>query len=154
MQIVNGSNQQILKVLKGVTDPEIPVLSLQDLGVIRNVSSSDMTIEVTITPTYSGCPAMELMEQSIVELLSGEFSKEIIVITKLSPAWTTDWMTEHGKKVLFEYGIMPPTKTGKIICPQCQSQQVELISQFGSTACKALYRCTDCLEPFDYFKCH
>jgi len=151
---VNGSNQQILEVLKRVTDPEIPVLSLQDLGVIRKVSSTDKAIEVTITPTYSGCPAMELMEQSIVAVLSGEFAKEIKVITKLSPAWTTDWMTEHGKQLLFEYGIMPPTKTGEIICPQCQSQQVELISQFGSTACKALYRCTDCLEPFDYFKCH
>ena len=151
---MNGSNQQIFEVLKRVTDPEIPVLSLQDLGVIRNVSSSDKRIEVTITPTYSGCPAMELMEQSIVAVLSTEFAKEIKVVTKLSPAWTTDWMTENGKQVLFEYGIMPPTKTGKIICPQCQSQQVELISQFGSTACKALYRCTDCLEPFDYFKCH
>ena len=151
---MNGSNQQILEELKRVTDPEIPVLSLQDLGVIRNVNSSDKMIEVTITPTYSGCPAMELMKENIIEVLSDKFTKEIKVITKLSPAWTTDWMTEHGKQILFDYGIMPPTKTGKIICPQCHSQQVELISQFGSTACKALYRCTDCLEPFDYFKCH
>ncbi|VAW41045.1 1,2-phenylacetyl-CoA epoxidase, subunit D, partial [hydrothermal vent metagenome] len=141
-------------ILQQVTDPEIPVLSLQDLGVIRNIEVTNNKIAVTITPTYSGCPAMELMEQNIIELLTREFDKEVTVNTKLSPAWSTDWITPKGKKALFDYGIMPPTKTGNILCPQCKSEQVEIISQFGSTACKALYRCKNCLEPFDYFKCH
>jgi len=149
----------IKQILTQVTDPEIPVLSLEDLGVIRNIKVDDNEITVTITPTYSGCPAMEVMEQDIINVLSSEGSKvglptKVKVITQLSPAWTTDWITEKGKKALFEYGIMPPSKKGEIMCPQCQSKHVELISQFGSTACKALYRCTDCLEPFDYFKCH
>ena len=150
---------QIKQILNQVTDPEIPVLSLDDLGVIRNIGVVDNEITVTITPTYSGCPAMEVMEQDIIEVLTTEGRRvglptNIKVVTQLSPAWTTDWITEKGKKALFEYGIMPPSKSGEILCPQCQSKHVELISQFGSTACKALYRCTDCLEPFDYFKCH
>jgi len=144
----------VKQILAQVTDPEIPVLSLEDLGVIRNIEVNDTEITVIITPTYSGCPAMEVMEQDIKTVLNKEFNKEIKVITQLSPAWTTDWITEKGKKALFDYGVMPPTKTAEIICPQCQSKQVELISQFGSTACKALYRCNECLEPFDYFKCH
>lgn len=145
---------EIKTILSQVTDPEIPVLSLDDLGVIRSIIYADKVIEVIITPTYSGCPAVEMMQQQIVETLSQHFTQEIVVKTQLSPAWTTDWITETGKKALFKYGIMPPTRDGKIICPQCKSEQVELISQFGSTACKALYKCTDCLEPFDYFKCH
>lgn len=146
---------KIKQILTQVTDPEIPVLSIQDLGVIRNVESDNDEIIVTITPTYSGCPAMEVIEEDIKSILSKEFKEKIIrVITQLSPAWTTDWITEKGKKALFEYGIMPPNNKGEIMCPQCKSLQVELISQFGSTACKALYRCKDCLEPFDYFKCH
>ena len=146
--------KHIYKILEQVTDPEIPVLSLQDLGVIRDIEVDEATITVTITPTYSGCPAMEVMEQDIKKMLSEEFKQEIVVKTKLSPAWTTDWITNNGKKKLLDYGIMPPTKSGQIICPQCKSKEVELISQFGSTACKALYRCKECLEPFDYFKCH
>jgi ring-1,2-phenylacetyl-CoA epoxidase subunit PaaD len=146
---------KIRQILTQVTDPEIPVLSIQDLGVIRNVESDNDEIVVTITPTYSGCPAMEVIEEDIKSILSKEFkTKRICVKTQLSPAWTTDWITEKGKKALFDYGIMPPNKKGEIMCPQCKSLQVELISQFGSTACKALYRCKDCLEPFDYFKCH
>ena len=146
--------KHIYKILEQVSDPEIPVLSLQDLGVIRDIEVDEATITVTITPTYSGCPAMEVMEQDIKKMLSEEFKQEIVVKTKLSPAWTTDWITNNGKKKLLDYGIMPPTKSGQIICPQCKSKEVELISQFGSTACKALYRCKECLEPFDYFKCH
>jgi ring-1,2-phenylacetyl-CoA epoxidase subunit PaaD len=151
---VNGNLSQIKSVLGGVTDPEIPVLSLSDLGVIRNIEESNKEIKVTITPTYSGCPAMEVMEQDIIAALTKNFDKSIKIITQLSPAWSSDWITENGKKVLFDYGIMPPCEKSEIICPQCRSKNVELISQFGSTACKALYRCTDCLEPFDYFKCH
>jgi len=150
---------KVKQILAQVTDPEIPVLSLEDLGVIRNIEVSDSEIIVTITPTYSGCPAMEVMQQDIVKVLTEQgrevgLPTKIKVITQLSPAWTTDWITEKGKKALFDYGIMPPSKKGVIICPQCKSKQVELISQFGSTACKAMYRCLDCLEPFDYFKCH
>ncbi len=151
--------EKIKKILAQVTDPEIPVLSLHDLGVIRNIEVNDDEIIVTITPTYSGCPAMEVMEQDIIKVLSKQGRKvglptKVTVITQLYPAWSTDWISEKGKKALFEYGIMPPSRSGKIICPQCNSKNAELLSQFGSTACKALYRCKDCLEPFDYFKCH
>ena len=146
--------KQIHQLLTQVTDPEIPVLSLQDLGVIRDVETENNTIIVTITPTYSGCPAMEVMEQDIINVLKENFTQEIKVVTQLSPAWTTDWISEKGKEKLLQYGIMPPTRSGEIICPQCKSKDVELLSQFGSTACKALYRCKECLEPFDYFKCH
>ena len=145
---------KIKKILEKVTDPEIPVLSLHDLGVIRDIKVVFNTITITITPTYSGCPAMEVMVQDIINVLKENFTQEIKVITQLSPAWTTDWISEKGKEKLLEYGIMPPTRSGKIICPQCKSKEIELLSQFGSTACKALYRCRDCLEPFDYFKCH
>ncbi len=151
---MSGDIQSIREALKVVTDPEIPVLSLEDLGVIRDIAVFPDEIEINITPTYSGCPAMEVMKQDIIEVLSQKFHKKIKVSTQLSPAWTTDWISEEGKKKLFEYGIMPPSKNNTIICPQCQSKNTELISQFGSTSCKALYRCTDCLEPFDYFKCH
>lgn len=145
---------EVKTLLAELTDPEIPVLSLDDLGVIRGINYNEDRIVVTITPTYSACPAVEMMKQQILETLSQSFSQEIIVKTQLSPAWTTDWITEKGKKALFEYGIMPPTHDGLVICPQCNSENVELISQFGSTACKALYKCNNCLEPFDYFKCH
>ncbi len=150
---------KVKQILAQVTDPEIPVLSLQDLGVIRDIVVDDEIITVTITPTYSGCPAMEVMEQDIIGVLKKEGRKvglptKIKVIIQLSPAWTTDWITDKGKADLLKYGIMPPSRSGKIICPQCKSKEVELLSQFGSTACKALYRCKECLEPFDYFKCH
>ncbi len=145
---------KIKKILEKVTDPEIPVLSLQDLGVIRDIEIENNKIIVTITPTYSGCPAMEVMEQDIINVLKENFTQEVKVVTQLSPAWTTDWISEKGKEKLLQYGIMPPTRSGEIICPQCKSKEVELLSQFGSTACKALYRCSECLEPFDYFKCH
>lgn len=146
--------EQVATALKQVTDPEIPVLSLHDLGVLREINISNNHIKVTITPTYSGCPAVEQMIEQIKTVLTPLTTKKIEVTQQLSPAWTTDWITEKGKKALFDYGIMPPSQSGKIICPQCQSKNVSLISQFGSTACKALYKCEDCLEPFDYFKCH
>jgi ring-1,2-phenylacetyl-CoA epoxidase subunit PaaD len=145
---------QVRQELSVVTDPEVPVLSLDDLGVLRDISVNDKSIIVTITPTYSGCPAVEMMIEQIKSVLTPLTQKEVKVEQRLSPAWTTDWMSEKGKKALFDYGIMPPTKSGIVICPQCQSKSVSLISQFGSTACKALYKCEDCLEPFDYFKCH
>ena len=155
-----------MKLLSDVCDPEIPVLTLEDLGVLRHVSIRDGEVEVTITPTYSGCPAMAAMRQDIEDTLAAAGYTQVTIRQSLSPAWTTDLMSAAGRDKLRTYGIAPPVlrrmpraadgDTGQIQgieCPQCDSNQVELISEFSSTACKALYRCKDCLEPFDYFKC-
>jgi ring-1,2-phenylacetyl-CoA epoxidase subunit PaaD len=155
--------EQILKILETVTDPELPVLTVLDLGIVRDISIINNEIEVIITPTYSGCPAMNVIERDIKIALAG--FENVKVTTVLSPAWTTDWMSEAGKQKLKEYGIAPPqnkARLGKmlfetppsVLCPICNSENTEMLSEFGSTACKALYRCKDCLEPFDYFKCH
>ena len=148
-----------MQLLTSVVDPEIPVLSLNDLGVIRQVEITDKAIEVTITPTYAGCPAMETMRKDIETTLNAAGYQQVTVVESLSPAWTTDWMTQSGREKLRAYGIAPPAKkaceqqTGGIVCPQCGHGDANLVSQFGSTACKALYQCRECLEPFDYFKC-
>ncbi|HWH63358.1 MAG TPA: 1,2-phenylacetyl-CoA epoxidase subunit PaaD [Ginsengibacter sp.] len=159
----NITTHKILELMEHIYDPEIPVLSIIDLGIIRDIQLNKDDIEVLITPTYSGCPAMDVISMSIrIALLQNGF-KKIKITQQLSPAWTTDWMTENGKEKLKAYGIAPPVWKSfdkkyleelKIECPNCHSQHTRLISQFGSTACKALYRCNDCLEPFDYFKCH
>jgi ring-1,2-phenylacetyl-CoA epoxidase subunit PaaD len=149
----------LYELLSTVCDPEIPVLTLQDLGVLRDISVDDDGIRVSITPTYAGCPAMEVMRSDIEFTLAEAGYPNVIVEQKLSPAWTTDWMSEEGRNKLRTYGIAPPATTscGKKIddieCPQCNSRDVKMISEFGSTACKALYQCQDCKEPFDYFKC-
>jgi ring-1,2-phenylacetyl-CoA epoxidase subunit PaaD len=149
----------LYELLKYVCDPEIPVLTLMDLGVLRDISVSQNSIKISITPTYAGCPAMEMMRADIESTLAKAGYQNVQVEQRLSPAWTTDWMSDAGRKKLFAYGIAPPAstscgkKTGNIECPQCNSQNVKIISEFGSTACKALYRCQDCKEPFDYFKC-
>ena len=155
----------IWTILEDVFDPEVPVLSVIDLGVVRAIEKDGETIVVTITPTYSGCPAMGVIELEIRMRLISEGYKQVNIKTILSPAWTTDWMSAEGKRKLEAYGIAPPVEPvgsmnelfGKDVvvnCPQCQSNHTELVSQFGSTACKALYKCLDCKEPFDYFKCH
>lgn len=146
----------IYDILENVTDPEIPVISVRDLGIIRDVLITDDFVEVIITPTYSGCPAMLEIEKNIHNALKKEGIEHFKISTVLSPAWTTDWMTEKGKQKLKEYGIAPPNPTApeNIECPQCGSKNTELVSEFGSTACKSLFKCKDCLEPFDYFKCH
>ncbi|MEP1034863.1 1,2-phenylacetyl-CoA epoxidase subunit PaaD [Ekhidna sp.] len=146
----------ILDLLQNVTDPEIPVISIMDLGIVRDVIIEEDTLEVIITPTYSGCPAMLEIEKEINNALKKEGINQFKITTVLSPAWTTEWMTEDGKRKLKEYGIAPPNPTNpeEIECPQCGSQNTQLLSQFGSTACKSLFKCNDCLEPFDYFKCH
>lgn len=163
--MVNGSSYNdtaIWQILETVMDPEVPVLSVVDLGVIRAVEVVGPQIIVTITPTYTGCPAMDMIAMQIRMALSAA-GYEPLVKTILSPAWTTDWMTEKGKQQLKAYGIAPPV--GKTIdaayledlvvpCPQCNSTHTVLVSQFGSTACKALFKCEECKEPFDYFKCH
>lgn len=157
---------KINRSLDTVFDPEIPVLTIRDLGIIRDVvQHPDGEVEVVITPTYSGCPAMHMIEVNIRAALQEAGFNKICVTTVLSPAWTTDWLSADGRRKLAEYGIAPPAEasmdkkalTGEhraLECPFCHSTRTEMVSQFGSTACKALFKCLDCLEPFDYFKCH
>ncbi len=169
------SIEDIRQILDVITDPEIPVLSIIDLGIIRDVQISDLSKKdeeaiITITPTYSGCPAMDVISMSIRMALLQNGINNIKIIQQLSPAWATDWITEEGKDKLKAYGIAPPQnrpqseseRISKLLfadeinveCPQCKSKNTKLLSQFGSTACKALYQCNVCKEPFDYFKCH
>jgi ring-1,2-phenylacetyl-CoA epoxidase subunit PaaD len=153
----------IWKYLAEVADPEIPVLSVLDLGVIRAIEITEDHVQVTITPTYSGCPAMKRIEDDIIEKLQEKGVKNVKVNLVLSPAWTTDWISEEGRNKLREYGIAPPENEPDksvlfadpvvVPCPKCGSRNTRMISQFGSTACKAHYQCNDCLEPYDYFKC-
>ena len=151
--------KDIWKILEQVADPEIPVLTIADLGIIRDVKLNGDEVEVIITPTYTGCPAMDMIAMNIkLALIENGYSK-IKITSVLAPAWTTDWMTEAGKRKLKEYGIAAPNKKFEIAvdgieCPLCNSANTKLISEFGSNACKALYQCNDCKEPFDYFKCH
>lgn len=149
----------LLAYLEEIKDPEIPVLSIIDLGIVQDIKLNNDELDVTITATYTGCPAMDLITQQIkTELATLGFAR-VNVIKVHSPAWTTEWMTEEGKRKLQDYGIAPPDKRFAIPrdgveCPQCHSVNTRLVSEFGSTACKALYQCNDCKEPFDYFKCH
>ena len=159
---------QIWSWLGEVPDPEIPVISVVDLGIVRDVTWEGDACVVTITPTYSGCPAMAVIAESIEAALKQHGIDRFIMKTQLSPAWTTDWMSEAGKVKLTGYGIAPPAQQVidisrlsrrqsdvlTVSCPNCGSNHTHCSSQFGSTPCKALYRCDDCLEPFDYFKCH
>ena len=156
------SVEQIWNYLKDVKDPEVPVLTVVDLGIIRSVEINGTDCLVTITPTYTGCPAMKVIESDIIERLAEE-GLHTEVKTTLSPAWTTDWITQDGRDKLEEYGIAPPqdevdksvlfAEPTVVPCPLCKSKNTRLVSQFGSTACKAHYQCNDCKEPFDYFKC-
>jgi ring-1,2-phenylacetyl-CoA epoxidase subunit PaaD len=163
--------ERIWKLLESVTDPEVPVLSVHDLGIVREIKidssvSNTKEVAIVITPTYSGCPAMDVIGMNIRLALLEAGYKHIEITQVLSPAWTTDWMTEAGKEKLKAYGIAPPQykqavctpdsfqEEEAIPCPLCNSYHTRLVSQFGSTACKALYQCNDCKEPFDYFKCH
>ena len=159
----NIETKKIWTILEQVTDPEIPVLTIADLGIVRDVKINGDEVEIIITPTYTGCPAMDMIAMNIkLALLENGYSN-IKISSVLAPAWTTDWMTEDGKRKLKEYGIAPPEGgpgrfqrpgSSPIPCPQCNSTNTRCISEFGSTACKALYQCNDCKEPFDYFKCH
>ena len=156
---------KIWKLLEEVFDPEVPVLTVLDLGVVRNVLVNQDIIHITITPTYSGCPAMKTIEEDIQSKLKEEIhpSVKIEIETVLSPAWTTDWISEDGRRKLKEYGIAPPeeevdksvlfAEPPVVPCPYCSSKETRMVSQFGSTACKAQYSCLNCSEPFDYFKC-
>jgi ring-1,2-phenylacetyl-CoA epoxidase subunit PaaD len=150
----------ILSILQEVCDPEVPVLSILDLGIVRDVKPKGDEIEIIITPTYTGCPAMDMITMNIKLALFEKGYSKIKITSVLAPAWTTDWMSEDGKRKLKEYGIAPPKILSErdsdrmINCPQCNSVNTKCISEFGSTACKSLYQCSDCKEPFDYFKCH
>lgn len=160
------TREEILAVLDQVPDPEIPVLTIADLGILRDVSIDPSgKVKVTITPTYNGCPAMDMITVNIRAALQGAGITAAEVVSLLEPAWTTDWISASGREKLLAYGIAPPAEsttdtsfiTGKapvVACPLCGSHNTTLVSRFGSTPCKALYKCSDCLEPFDYFKCH
>lgn len=163
MKIKNDSEKRIWEILAEVYDPEIPVLTVIDLGIVREVNTDNNPVEITITPTYSGCPAMDVISMNIRMALIQNGFKDVKISQQLSPAWTTDWMSEIGKQKLSSYGIAPPAARTfdknyleKLVvqCPLCHSANTRLISEFGSTSCKALYQCNDCREPFDYFKCH
>jgi len=164
---MNATLTDVRNVVGQVTDPEIPVLTVADLGILRDVRvDAGGRIQVTITPTYSGCPAMETISRDIVQTCARHGWHEVTVRTVLSPAWTTDWLTDNGKRKLREFGIAPPGPAARcgragagpvpvplsVRCPQCGSADTREASRFGSTACKALYTCNSCLEPFDYFK--
>lgn len=158
---------EIMGWLSEVVDPEVPVLSILDLGIVRDVEvleGPEPAVRVAITPTYSGCPAMDVIALGIRMVLVSHGVKKVIIEPRLSPAWTTDWMTEEGKVKLKEYGIAPPNRKAfqplgifeedKVSCPRCASEDTELVSQYGPTSCKALYKCLSCKEPFEHFKCH
>lgn len=156
------SRDEILRWLGQVADPEIPVLSITDLGIVRDVEAGER-VTVSLSPTYSGCPATEVIEQSVRDALHDHGIEDVEIKRVLSPPWTTDWISDKGRDKLRQYGIAPPEKgTGKrallhgdrkVACPRCAATATELVSEFGSTACKASYRCSECLEPFEYFKC-
>ncbi len=149
--------------LNGVPDPEVPVLSVVDLGIVRELAVNDDDVTVTLTPTYSGCPATEVIQESVVKALRDAGARDVTVTTRLDPAWTTDWINPAAAEKLRAYGIAPPHLKAAdvqplrfhpkdIACPRCASTNTQRLSAFGSTACKALYRCLDCLEPFEHFK--
>lgn len=157
--------KDIWSILEEVKDPEVPVLSILDLGIVRNVKTSGDKIVIIITPTYSGCPAMDVISMDIRLKLIEKGFRNVSIQQQLSPAWTTDWMTEEGKQKLKAFGIAPPNPKQQfcnqemfaeegVQCPRCNSHHTALISQFASTACKSMYRCLNCKEAFDYFKCH
>ena len=148
-------NEQVWRVLRSVMDPEIPVLSVVDLGIVRYVRADAAGLRVGITPTYSGCPATEVIQHSIREALAREQLADVTVETVLSPPWTSEWLSEDGRRKLEAFGIAAPgaRAPSRIACPRCASHEVQRVSEFGSTPCKAHYRCGDCLEPFDVFKC-
>jgi ring-1,2-phenylacetyl-CoA epoxidase subunit PaaD len=159
-------NQAVWNWLKEVSDPEVPVLSILDLGIVRGVQiSEDGAVTVIITPTYSGCPAMDVIGMNIRMALAGRGFSNVHIEMQLSPAWTTDWMSQDGKRKLKEYGIAPPLRMSgdnpglfeeenTVSCPRCDSTDTRLVSNYGATACKAMYQCNSCHEPFEHFKCH
>lgn len=163
MVVASLNTHEIFDLISIIPDPEIPVITIKDLGILRGVELLNDTYVVTITPTYTACPAMGMIENQIKEILSSCNILNVKVVLTYSPAWTTDWLTQEAKQKLKKYGIAPPhhsscnkmfNSTEVVCCPQCNSSNTSLISKFGSTACKALYTCNSCKETFDLFKCH
>lgn len=159
------NREQVYDWLGEIPDPEIPVVSILDLGIVRDVQIlAPDEVQVTITPTYTGCPAMDMIALQIRMALSGRGVKKVHIDMQLQPAWTTDWLTESGKEKMAAYGIAPPKRKSTdtlalfeedgVPCPKCHSVHTELVSRFGATSCKSVYRCLDCKEPFEHFKCH
>jgi ring-1,2-phenylacetyl-CoA epoxidase subunit PaaD len=157
------TSEQAWNILGRVPDPEIPAISVTELGIVRDVQAAADGVDVVVTPTYSGCPATEAIERSIREALAAAGAREVRVRRRLSPAWTTDWIDAAARERLRSYGIAPPGErqprpeqpmsfAARVACPRCESTDTERLSQFGATACKALYRCRACREPFEYFK--
>lgn len=159
MVAARPTTDQVREWLDGVPDPEIPVISVMDLGIVRGVAWRGDTLEVAVTPTYSGCPATRVIAMDIETALRDRGIENLRIVTQIAPAWTSDWLSDKGRARLEEYGIAPPRASGDRgaghpdRCPRCRARDVERISQFGSTPCKAQWRCRECLEPFDYFKC-
>ncbi len=160
---MNNEETHIFDLIATIPDPEIPVITIKDLGILREVKQANDGYEVIITPTYTACPAMKMIEDQIHEILTEHHIKNVKVTLTYTPAWTTDWLTTEAKQKLKEYGIAPPSHSScsklfslaeLVHCPRCDSKHTKLISRFGSTACKALYQCEDCHETFDLFKCH
>ncbi len=160
------TEEEVMAILETVPDPEIPVISIVDLGIVRKVKVEDGKIKIDLTPTYSGCPALDVIPILVNEALAKHDIQNATVKNVIAPPWTTDWISKEGKKKLTAFGITPPTSNTtdpeslipldeKIVpCPRCGSENTTLVSQFGSTPCKAAFKCDDCLDPFDYFKCH
>jgi len=163
LNLAAPNKEKIMAWLHEIPDPEIPVISIVELGVIRDIQQSGESLEIIITPTYSGCPAMKQMEEDVIKKLKDKGFEKVKITTVYDPAWTTDWLNEAARLKLQNYGIAPPEgskdksalmgEPKSVTCPRCKSKHTEMVSQFGSTACKALYKCKDCLEVFDYFKC-
>lgn len=163
--MMEATKEKVMQYLEEVTDPEIPMLNIVELGIVRDARCESDNVQVEITPTYSGCPAMQVIKDAIFSTLKEKGFENVSVKTTFAPAWTTDWLTEEAKQKLKEYGIAPPEKSGtlnwmpfsndnkKVACPFCDSTQTKLTSQFGSTACKSLYYCDSCQQPFEHFKC-
>ena len=163
VSIVASSPKAVMELLDQIPDPEIPVVSIREMGILRDVEIHERTCTVTITPTYTACPAMCSIADDIKALLKSHGFSKVVVNTVLSPAWTTDWMSDSTRQKLRSFGIAPPahkacdqwtTELNRVNCPRCGSNNTSVISKFGSTACKSLMRCEECKEPFDYFKCH
>jgi ring-1,2-phenylacetyl-CoA epoxidase subunit PaaD len=159
------TKEEIFNLLSLIPDPEIPVVNIGEMGILRDVKLTDDGCEIFITPTYTGCPGIAMIENEIIRYVKEIYSGQVYVKLVYSPAWTTDWMTVEAKEKMRKYGIAPPTSSAcnKVMssyeyeivkCPHCNSLKTELVSRFGSTACKALYKCESCKEPFEYFKCH
>lgn len=156
---MSAVEQRVRTAVEAVTDPEIPVLTIADLGILRGIRVDGARVEVDITPTYSGCPALEVIREDVAAAVRATGVPDVVVRTVLAPAWTTDWMSAEGRRKLHDHGIAPPPATGLrplpvVECPQCGSADTEEVSRFASTPCQALHRCVDCLEPFNHFKAH